>query len=89
MDDPNIKPEDAGTEHNEPDKKLDDIQIENNALKQLLAENKKTIEELTKTLNEVKTTNAKLVNSLDVSGHQKSVEDIINENFNKYFKKGN
>ena len=89
MDDPNVKPEDAGTKPNEPDKKLDDIQIENNALKELLAENKKTIEELTKTLNEVKTTNAKLVNSLDVSGKQKSVEDIINENFNKYFKKGN
>lgn len=69
-------------------KTLEDLQIENNALKELLAENKKTIDKLNETMAEVKTSNAKLLNQLDVSANKKSVDDIINEQFNKYFKKG-
>ena len=67
---------------------LEDLQIENKALKELLAENKKTIDELNKTMVEVKTSNAKLMNQLDVGSNKKSVDDLINEQFNKYFKKG-
>lgn len=69
-------------------KTLEDLQIENNALKELLADNKKTIDKLNETMAEVKTSNAKLLNQLDVSANKKSVDDIINEQFNKYFKKG-
>lgn len=69
-------------------KTLEDLQIENNALKELLAENKKTIDKLNETMAEVKTSNAKLLNQLDVSANKQSVDDIINEQFNKYFKKG-
>ena len=69
-------------------KTLEDLQIENKALKELLAENKKTIDKLNETMNEVKTSNAKLLNQLDVSANKQSVDDIINEQFNKYFKKG-
>lgn len=76
---------------NEPETKdvtLDDLQIENKALKELLAENKKTIDELNKTMAEVKTSNAKLMSQLDIGSNKKSVDDLINEQFNKYFKKG-
>ena len=69
-------------------KTLEDLQIENKALKELLADNKKTIDKLNETMNEVKTSNAKLLNQLDVSANKQSVDDIINEQFNKYFKKG-
>lgn len=69
-------------------KTLEDLQIENNALKELLAENKKTIDKLNETMAEVKTNNAKLLNQLDVGANKKNVDDIINEQFNKYFKKG-
>lgn len=80
----------------EPEKKdpetkeatLEDLQIENKALKELLAENKKTIDELNKTMVEVKTSNAKLMSQLDIGSNKKSVDDLINEQFNKYFKKG-
>lgn len=67
---------------------LEDLQIENKALKELLAENKKTIDELNKTMGEVKTSNAKLMSQLDIGSNKKSVDDLINEQFNKYFKKG-
>lgn len=67
---------------------LEDLQIENKALKELLAENKKTIDELNKTMAEVKTSNAKLMSQLDIGSNKKSVDDLINEQFNKYFKKG-
>ena len=75
---------------NEPetDVTLEDLQIENKALKELLAENKKTIDELNKTMAEVKTSNAKLMSQLDIGSNKKSVDDLINEQFNKYFKKG-
>lgn len=75
-------------EKKEEAKTLEDLQIENNALKELLAENKKTIDKLNETMAEVKTSNAKLLNQLDVSANKQSVDDIINEQFNKYFKKG-
>lgn len=72
----------------ETDVTLEDLQIENKALKELLAENKKTIDELNKTMVEVKTSNAKLMSQLDIGSNKKSVDDLINEQFNKYFKKG-
>ena len=75
-------------EKKEEAKTLEDLQIENNALKELLAENKKTIDKLNETMAEVKTSNAKLLNQLYVSANKQSVDDIINEQFNKYFKKG-
>lgn len=77
-----------GAEKDDEGKTLEDLQIENNALKELLADNKKTIDKLNETMNEVKTSNAKLLNQLDVGANRKSVDDIINEQFNKYFKKG-
>ena len=89
MEDDNKKPDEGSTQSD--DQKLDDAQklenlvIENNALKELLAENKKTIEELNKTMVDVKTTNAKLLNQMDV-GNQSSVFDTMNELFNKYAK---
>ena len=72
----------------ETDATLEDLQIENKALKELLAENKKTIDELNKTMVEVKTSNAKLMSQLDIGSNKKSVDDLINEQFSKYFKKG-
>ena len=72
----------------ETDVTIEDLQIENKALKELLAENKKTIDELNKTMAEVKTSNAKLMSQLDIGSNKKSVDDLINEQFNKYFKKG-
>lgn len=77
-----------GAKKDDEAKTLEDLQIENNALKELLAENKKTIDKLNETMAEVKTSNAKLLNQLDVSANKQSVDDIINEQFNKYFKKG-
>ena len=77
-----------GAKKDDEAKTLEDLQIENKALKELLAENKKTIDKLNETMNEVKTSNAKLLNQLDVSANKQSVDDIINEQFNKYFKKG-
>lgn len=94
MDEPNNKQtppnnsEGDGAKKDDDAKTLEDLQIENNALKELLAENKKTIDKLNETMAEVKTSNAKLLNQLDVSANKKSVDDIINEQFNKYFKKG-
>ena len=75
-------------EKKEEAKTLEDLQIENKALKELLADNKKTIDKLNETMAEVKTSNAKLLNQLDVGANKQSVDDIINEQFNKYFKKG-
>lgn len=77
-----------GVKKDDEAKTLEDLQIENKALKELLADNKKTIDKLNETMNEVKTSNAKLLNQLDVSANKQSVDDIINEQFNKYFKKG-
>lgn len=77
-----------GAKKDDEAKTLEDLQIENKALKELLADNKKTIDKLNETMAEVKTSNAKLLNQLDVSANKQSVDDIINEQFNKYFKKG-
>lgn len=77
-----------GAKKDDATKTLEELQIENKALKELLAENKKTIDKLNETMNEVKTSNAKLLNQLDVGANKQSVDDIINEQFNKYFKKG-
>lgn len=88
MDDEKKEPTPNEGEEKKEAKTLEDLQIENNALKELLADNKKTIDKLNETMNEVKTSNAKLLNQLDVSANKQSVDDIINEQFNKYFKKG-
>ena len=65
----------------------DDLKIENNALKQLLSENKETMDALENELNQVKTTNAKLLNQLNIAKEKPSVETLLN-GFNKYNKKG-
>ena len=65
----------------------DDLKIENNALKELLAENKDTMDALKNELNQVKTTNAKLLNQLNIAKEKPSVETLLN-GFNKYNKKG-
>ena len=65
----------------------DDLKIENNALKQLLSENKETMDALKTELNQVKTTNAKLLNQLNIAKEKPSVETLLN-GFNKYNKKG-
>ena len=65
----------------------DDLQIENNALKQLLSENKETMDALKNELTQVKTTNAKLLNQLNIEKQKPSVETLLN-GFNKYNKKG-
>ena len=72
------KPEDVGN---------NDLTIENNALKELLADNKKTMDALKNELNQVKTTNAKLLNQLNIAKEKPSVETLLN-GFNKYNKKG-
>lgn len=72
------KPEDVGN---------DDLKIENDALKELLADNKKTMDALNNQLKEVKTTNAKLLNQLNIAKEKPSVETLLN-GFNKYNKKG-
>ena len=72
------KTEDAGN---------DDLKIENNALKQLLSENKETMDALKNELTQVKTTNAKLLNQLNIAKEKPSVETLLN-GFNKYNKKG-
>ena len=72
------KPEDIGN---------DDLKIENNALKQLLSENKETMDALKNELTQVKTTNAKLLNQLNIAKEKPSVETLLN-GFNKYNKKG-
>ena len=71
-------PEDVGN---------DDLKIENNALKQLLSENKETMDALKNELTQVKTTNAKLLNQLNIAHEKPSVETLLN-GFNKYNKKG-
>ena len=65
----------------------DDLKIENDALKELLADNKKTMDALNNELKEVKTTNAKLLNQLNIAKEKPSVETLLN-GFNKYNKKG-
>ena len=65
----------------------DDLKIENDALKELLADNKKTMDALNNQLKEVKTTNAKLLNQLNIAKEKPSVETLLN-GFNKYNKKG-
>ena len=65
----------------------DDLKIENNALKQLLSENKEAMDALKTELNQVKTTNAKLLNQLNIAKEKPSVETLLN-GFNKYNKKG-
>ena len=65
----------------------DDLKIENNALKQLLSENKETMDALKNELTQVKTTNAKLLNQLNIAKEKPSVENLLN-GFNKYKKKG-
>ena len=72
------KPEDIGN---------DDLKIENNALKELLSENKETMDALKNELTQVKTTNAKLLNQLNIAKEKPSVETLLN-GFNKYNKKG-
>ena len=72
------KPEDVGN---------DDLKIENNALKQLLSDNKETMDALKNELTQVKTTNAKLLNQLNIAKEKPSVETLLN-GFNKYNKKG-
>lgn len=65
-----------------------DVEIQNQALQQLLQENRATMQALQEELKQVKTANAKLVAQLDVSkSTQQSVDDIINTNFNRYIKK--
>ena len=64
----------------------DDLKIENNALKQLLSENKETMDALKNELNQVKTTNAKLLNQSNIAKEKPSVETLLN-GFNKYNKK--
>lgn len=73
------------TEGSNQQKTMEDLEIENKALKELLAENKKTIEDLNKTMVEVKTTNAKLLNQMDV-GKPDSVYATMNDLFNRYAK---
>ena len=63
----------------------DDLKIENNALKQLLSENKETMDALKNELTQVKTTNAKLLNQLNIAKEKPSVETLLN-GFNKYLK---
>ena len=65
----------------------DDLKIENNALKQLLSENKETMDALKNELTQVKTTNAKLLNQLNIAKEKTSVKTLLN-GFNKYNKKG-
>ena len=65
----------------------DDLKIENNALRQLLSENKETMDALKNELTQVKTTNAKLLNQLNIAKEKPSVETLLN-GFNKYNKKG-
>ena len=65
----------------------DDLKIENDALKELLAENKETMDALKNELTQVKTTNAKLLNQLNIAHEKPSVETLLN-GFNKYNKKG-
>ena len=65
----------------------DDLKIENDALKQLLSENKETMDALKNELTQVKTTNAKLLNQLNIEKQKPSVETLLN-GFNKYNKKG-
>ena len=65
----------------------DDLKIENDALKQLLSENKETMDALKNELTQVKTTNAKLLNQLNIAKEKPSVETLLN-GFNKYNKKG-
>ena len=65
----------------------DDLKIENNALKELLSENKETMDALKNELNQVETTNAKLLNQLNIAHEKPSVETLLN-GFNKYNKKG-
>lgn len=66
---------------------IDDLSIQNKALQDLLQENKATMQALKDELTQVKTANAKLVAQLDISKSTQSVDDIINSNFNRYFKK--
>lgn len=63
-----------------------DLSIENNALKELLADNRKTMDALRNELTQVKTTNAKLLNQLSVEEKKPDVEALLNTNFNKYMK---
>ena len=65
----------------------DDLKIKNNALKELLSENKETMDALKNELTQVKTTNAKLLNQLNIAKEKPSVETLLN-GFNKYNKKG-
>ena len=65
----------------------DDLKIENDAFKQLLSENREAMDALKSELNQVKTTNAKLLNQLNIAKEKPSVETLLN-GFNKYNKKG-
>ena len=78
----------GATEPTSPSVEPSDPQIEVNALKELLAENKKTMDALKNELTSVKTTNAKLMNQLSVEPQKPSVEEMLNNSFNKYNKKG-
>lgn len=83
--------EDEVIETNVEEPKLDntdtsDLTIQNKALQDLLKENQETMKALKEELTQVKTANAKLVAQLDISKNQQSVDDIINSNFNRYFK---
>lgn len=64
-----------------------DLVIQNQALQDLLRQNAETMQALKDELAQVKLANAKMVEQLDVSRNQPSVDDIINSNFNRYLKK--
>ena len=82
------EPNKGGSNLNEPNNvDNDDLQIENNALRQLLSENRETMDALKNELTQVKTTNAKLLNQLNIAKEKPSVETLLN-GFNKYNKKG-
>lgn len=76
--------EDGSTDTTTPS----DLQTTNEALKELLAENKATMDALKNELAEVKKANAKLVAKLDISTPEKSIDDKIAETFLQRFNYG-
>lgn len=53
------------------------------ALKEIIAENKNTMQQLQQELAETKKVNAKLLAKMDVSQPEKSAEDLIYDLFNR------
>lgn len=64
--------------------KIDDVAIENQALRETLQELKDSNKQLLEELKSVKLSNAKLLASLDLSDKKKSTEEIMNDLFNPY-----